>query len=112
MSQKKLFLCLAVLAPIVQRCFLEGSISTMCTEEVGNDVGCKLLWPGVADISENGDVVGNDLWSLNYLSGLVLSRVAQTREKCAMVDWTLAVGHKTVTDQMHVLSCCIECIPI
>lgn len=101
---KRLFLCLAVLAPIVQRCFLEGRVWTMCVEEIGNVAGCSLLGPVVADILENEEVVGTDLWLLNYLFGLVLSLVHQTRVH--MVDWVLAVGHTTVTDQLHVLSCC------
>ncbi len=80
----------------------------MGVEEIGNDVGCSLLGPVVADILENEEVVGTDLRLPNYLFGLVSSRVHQTRVPmiCVMVDWMLAVCHTTVTDQLHVLSCC------
>lgn len=76
----------------------------MCVEEIGNDVGCSLPGPVVADILENEEVAGTDLWFLNYLFGPVLSLVHPTRVH--MVYWVLAVSPTTVSDQLHVLSCC------
>lgn len=70
-------------------------------EEVGNDV----LGPGVADISENGEDVGSDLGLLSCLFGLVLSRVAQTREQYFLHDGGLDAGCRP--HQLYVLSCCI-----
>lgn len=56
--------------------------------EVVNDVGCKLPEHRVA-ILENGHVVGNEIWLLNYLCGLVFIPMC-----CVTVDWMLALGHR------------------